>query len=405
MPSPLMDLGSPSPVTQFEDRDMNGVSAEDGNGDFDCSPLFAPFRINTVTLANRFVLPGMQRRWCAQGSPLPRLDAYYQRRVRGGVSLIITESLAVDHPSATQSPDFARLNRQTQADWTRCTETVRRAGGRIFFQLWHEGAVRQEGGSGPDAHHPTLSPSGLVDRSTANGRAATRQELADIKAGFVRSAELAQQAGADGVEIHACHGYLLDQFLWAATNRREDEYGGATIHSRVRFPAEVVAAVRQVCGREFPISFRFSQWKEIDYSARIVETPDELKTMLQLLTEAGVDVFHVSTRRFWKPEWPGSDLTLAGWSKTVSGAAVITVGSVGLSTDVMETFLGREADSITREALKKLLRGLERSEFDLVSVGRSLIGDPDWVNKIRERRYDEIRNFSHHDLRNPETKL
>jgi 2,4-dienoyl-CoA reductase-like NADH-dependent reductase (Old Yellow Enzyme family) len=364
----------------------------------DLSPLFAPIRIKGLTLASRFVMPGMQRQWCDNGLPLPRLAEYYRRRAEGGVGLIITESCAVDHPSATQVPFYARITDATVDAWAQCFKTVKEAGGRIFMQLWHEGAIRKEGGEGPYAQYPSLSPSGLVSPGKANGCAATAEDLAAIKDAFVRGAMAAQQAGADGVEIHACHGYLLDLFLWAATNRRSDGYGGDDIRDRVRFPAEIVEAVRKAVGPEFVISFRFSQWKEVDYDARVVPTPDDLKIMLAELRARGVDIFHASARRFWTPEWPGSDLGIAGWTKSLTDAPVIAVGSVGLDTDVMENFFGKEAQSTGEAGLRELLRRFNNREFDLISVGRGLIGDPDWVRKVAERRYSEIRLFTKKDV-------
>jgi len=146
------------------------------------------------------------------------------------------------------------------------------------------------------------------------------------------------------------------------------------------------------------ISFRFSQWKEVNYEARIAETPAELSIMLHELREAGVDMFHASARRFWVPEWPGSDLGIAGWTKTLTDAAVIAVGSVGLDIDVMTNFLGSEASSTGAAGLHKLQRRFENGEFDLVSVGRSLIGDPQWVQKVRQGKYGDIRMFTKKDL-------
>src|SRR5581483_2844976 len=134
--------------------------------------------------------------------------------------------------------------------------------------------------------YPTLSPSGLAHAKRANGRAATGQELIDIREGFVRSALLAKAAGVDGVEVHAAHGYLLDQFLWAETNRRTDGYGGDDIRQRVRFPAEIVAGVRKAIGPEAVIGLRFSQWKEVNYDAQVVETPQELELMLAAVRAA-----------------------------------------------------------------------------------------------------------------------
>src|SRR5690348_6371178 len=178
-------------------------------------------------------MPGMQRMWCDNGTPLPRLADYYRERVEGGVGLIITESCAVDHPSATQTPMFCRINNATQSAWERCFNAVNRAGGRMLMQLWHEGAARREGGPGL-----ILSPAGLVHAGKPNGRAATLADLESIRDAFVRGAIVAREIGAAGVEVHACHGYLLDQFLWGDTNRREDGYGGDDIRARVRFPAE-----------------------------------------------------------------------------------------------------------------------------------------------------------------------
>ena len=178
-----------------------------------------------------------------------------------------------------------------------------------------------------------------------NGLAASLGDLEAIQDAFVRGARAAQQIGANGVEVHACHGYLLERFLWAETNRRTDGYGGDDIRARVRFPKEIVTAIRAAVGQDFVISFRFSQWKEVNYEARIAPTPEDLRVMLSELRSAGVDLFHASARRFWIPEWPGSDWGIAGWTKSFTDAPVIGVGSVGLDTDVMENFFGKEAQA------------------------------------------------------------
>lgn len=364
----------------------------------DLTPLFTPFAIKSVTLPNRFVMPGMQRQWCDNGVPQPRMAEYYRERVEGGVGLIITESCAVDHPSSTQTPIFCRIDDGTMTSWERCFDAVNRVGGRMFLQLWHEGAVRKEGGDGPYSAFPTLSPSGLVHSGKPNGRAVSTEDIEAIRDAFVRGALAAQKIGAAGVEVHACHGYLLDQFLWADTNRRTDGYGGDDISARVRFPAEIVQAIRQAVGEAFPISFRFSQWKEVDYNARVVPTPADLGIMLKILRSAGVDVFHASARYFWVPEWPGSELGIAGWTKSMTDAPVIAVGSVGLDTDVMDNFFGKEAKSTGEAGLAELLRRFDNSEFDLISVGRSVIGDAAWVNKVRCGRLSEIRMFTRKDV-------
>ena len=364
----------------------------------DLSPLFTPYRLGRLDLPNRFVLPGMQRQWCEDGTPLPKLGEYYRRCVEGGVGLVITESCAVDHTSATQVPFFTRITERTADAWAAIVSEVKTAGGAILMQLWHEGAIRHEGGDGPYAAYPTLSPSGLAHGAKPNGRAATGDELEEIREAFVRSAVLARQVGVDGVEVHAAHGYLLDQFLWEETNRRADGYGGPDIRDRVRFPAEIVAAIRKALGAEVLISLRFSQWKEVNYDARVAQTPQELGVMLDALRQAGVDVFHASARRYWTPEWPGSDLGIAGWTKSLTQAPVIAVGSVGLDIDVMENFFGQEAKATGEQGLQDLMRRFGAGEFDLISVGRGHIGDQGWVTKVREGQFGDIRHFTRKDV-------
>jgi len=343
-------------------------------------------------------MPGMQRMWCDHGTPLPRLADYYRERVEGGVGLIITESCAVDHTSATQTPVFCRITDATLDAWARCFNAVNGAGGRMLMQLWHEGAIRKEGGDGPYAQYPTLSPSGLAHAGKPNGRAATLEEMEAIKAAFVKGALAARQIGACGVEVHACHGYLLDQFLWAETNRRTDGYGGDDMAARVRFPTEIVRAIRSAVGPEFIVSFRFSQWKEVNYKARVAATPQDLRVMLNAIRAAGADIIHASARYFWIPEWEGSDWGIAGWTKSMTDAPVIGVGSVGLDTDVMDNFFGKEANSTGEAGLSELLRRFNNREFDLISVGRGLIGDPHWVRKLRAGRFSEVRMFTKKDL-------
>jgi len=201
------------------------------------------------------------------------------------------------------------------------------------------------------------------------------------------------------MEIHGCHGFFLDEFLWSETNLRDDEYGGATLTERTRYPAELVAAVRAALGPDLILSFRFSQWKEADYGASIASGPDELRAFLAILSSAGVDVFHASTRKFDTPEWPGSDLGLAGWTRRLTDAPVIAVGSVGLTTDVMTSLVGgEEAKFAGAGSLRELGRRFHRGDFDLICIGRSLIADPSWVTKVREGRLNDIRHFSKADL-------
>jgi 2,4-dienoyl-CoA reductase-like NADH-dependent reductase (Old Yellow Enzyme family) len=159
---------------------------------------------------------------------------------------------------------------------------------------------------------------------------------------------------------------------------------------RTRFGAAIVRACREAVGPDFPIVLRFSQWKQQDYGAKLAQNPDELSVFLAPLVDAGVDVFHCSTRRFWLPEFEGSDLNLAGWTKRLTGKPTITVGSVGLDQEFLGAFGGQNSEV---RGLEELILRFDRGEFDLVAVGRALLQDPEWVEKVGAGRTAEIRAF------------
>lgn len=263
----------------------------------------------------------------------------------------------------------------------------------MLLQLWHQGAVNYGGDAESNPDFVALSPSGLSHPGETFGRAASEAELDSIKRAFIRGALDAAEVGADGVELHSAHGFLLDQFLWPGTNLRTDRYGGPAITDRATFLAEVAQAVRAATGPDFVISIRISQWKESDYDAKIAEEPGELRQLVSVLRSAGADIFHASTRRFWTPEWEGSDLGLAGWVKSFTDAPVIAVGSVGLDIDVMASLDGQEGKPTGASRIAELVRRFQRGDFDLVSVGRSQIGDPEWVAKVADHRIRDIRPF------------
>lgn len=358
--------------------------------------LFSPLSIGSLTLANRFVMPAMQRELAPDGIPSADMAKHYRARVEGGVGLVIGEATAVNHPAATHYWKYALLTPAAIEGWKPVIEAVKNAGGKIFLQLWHQGAVREEG-KGPNPLAPTISPSGLLGPGQPSGRAMTVSDMDEVTEAFVEGGRTVKALGADGIEIHCAHGYLLDQFLWDETNRRDDDYGGDHI-ARTRYPCEVIRAIRGEVGQTFPISARISQWKERDFSARIADTPQQLEDILKALKNAGIDIFHASTRRFWEAEFPGSSLGFAGWVKRLSGLPVITVGSVGLDSDIMASLGGTEARSTGNAGLADLARRFDNREFDLVAVGRAILGDPHWVRKVKEGRYDELRPFTRDDL-------
>jgi 2,4-dienoyl-CoA reductase-like NADH-dependent reductase (Old Yellow Enzyme family) len=169
--------------------------------------------------------------------------------------------------------------------------------------------------------------------------------------------------------------------------------GGSPLVKRSRFVVEILKTIRSVVVSGFPVILRLSQWKPKDFNARLAETPKALERWLGALVEAGADAFHLSQPKFWQPAFPEVDgkLNLAGWAKKLTGVTAITVGAVGLSGDVYESFKGKSARPAP---LERLLARLESGEFDLVAVGRTLLQDPAWLEKVRHGRFDQIADFS-----------
>ncbi|GAB7109246.1 NADH:flavin oxidoreductase [Streptomyces phaeofaciens JCM 4814] len=352
--------------------------------------LSRPVSINGLTVPNRIAMAPMTRMFSPGGVPGADVASYYARRAAAGVGLLVTEGTYVGHDSAGQSDRVPRFHGEEQlAGWAKVAQDVHAAGGTIVPQLWHIGMVRKQG-EPPFADAPAVGPSGIrVDGTEGTGKAMTQRDLDDVIGAFAEAAAAAERIGFDGVEIHGAHGYLVDQFLWSGTNRRSDAYGGDPV-ARTKFGAEIVAAVRETVSPEFPVIFRYSQWKQEAYDARLAETPEELEAILTPLAAAGVDAFHASTRRYWIPEFDDSELNLAGWTKKLTGKPAITVGSVGLDGDFIKAFVG-EGSPV--KGLDDLLDRLERDEFDLVAVGRALLQDPEWAAKVLAGRTDELKPY------------
>ncbi len=372
--------------------------------------LFSPFNLLNLELKNRIVMAPMTRSMSPNRIPTAEAAQYYAERAKGNVALIITEGTGINHPATHAYPDAPNLfGEEALTGWKGVVDAVHAEGGKIFPQLWHVGSVRQkkdhqnQGVDNPQhcchINHPETpgyGPSPIVHPFVENGevpKVFTENDIADIISAYAAAAKDAKQIGFDGVELHAAHGYLIDQFFWDATNQREDQYGGKTLVQRVQFAVEVIKAVKKEAGVDFPLSFRISQWKLGDYQAQMAKTPEELEHFLAPLVDAGVDIFHCSTRRFYEAEFPQSDLNLAGWVKKLSGKPTITVGSVGLDNDFINTYFG-ETTNPHNSNIDLLLEKLHNDEFDLVAVGRMLLANPDWPEKIASGKLDEIIPFS-----------
>ncbi len=352
--------------------------------------LFQPFHAGNLSVSNRIVMAPMTRSFSPGGVPGADVAQYYAVRAAGGVGLIITEGTTIDHPSASADPRIPNFHeKEALAGWAQVVSAVHGEGGKIMPQLWHMGSMRDPG-TGPHPDAPSVSASGLKHPAKQNAETLSEKEIAEIVEAFARSAYAARECGFDGVQIHGAHGYLIDQFFWEGTNLREDAFGGDLVQ-RTRFACDIVAAIRAAVGDDYPIILRYSQWKQQDFEHKMAPTPDQLKAFLDPLVAAGVDVFDCSTRRFWEPEFEGDPRNLAGWTKELSGQPTITVGSVGLDGEFVASFQGAGAGVAPIDGL---VERLEKGEFDLVGVGRALLVDPRWPNKIRNGELDALLPYS-----------
>ncbi len=363
----------------------------------DSKSLFKPFQLGSLSIPTRIVMAPMTRSFSPGGVPNAQVVEYYRKRAAAGVGLIITEGTTVNHCAANGYPHVPRFyGEDALSAWTDVVRVVHQAGGTIMPQLWHVGNVRRLG-TEPDASVPGYGPMQKDKDGEEIVHGMSQADIDAVIAAFAQGAKDAQAIGMDGVEIHGAHGYLIDQFFWEGSNQRTDNYGGS-MAKRGRFAVEIIQAVRAAVGPDFPIVLRFSQWKQQDYNARLAHTPDELNTFLQPLVDAGVDIFHCSTRRFWEPEFAGSELNLAGWTRQLTGKPTITVGSIGLDGSEFTSFLSNTDEIAQPASLEGLLTRFEAEEFDLVAVGRALLVDPEWAAKVRDGRQDEILPFSRNAL-------
>lgn len=359
--------------------------------------LFTPLQLRDVVVPNRIVMSPMTRGFSPGGAPGENVAAYYRRRAEGGTGLIVTEGVAVDHPAALGDAGLLEQDvpylagDASLAGWRNVVAQVHAAGGKIIPQLWHQGAMRKPG-SGPFPEVRSISPSGLwgplgrmtsidagsIPADSRIGEPMSEETIEDVIEAFVRCARNAIEVGFDGIALHGAHGYLLDNFLWEGTNQRDDRWGGDR-RRRSEFPAEIVRRIRREIGESLPIFFRFSQWKQQDFRATLADTPEELAEVLCPLAEAGVDVFDASVRYYNRAAFEGSPLNLAGWARKVTGKASMTVGGIGINQGMYDRDKPAEAVADFTPLLDRFAGG----EFDLVAVGRALIGDPAWAAKVR----------------------
>ncbi|HET9686825.1 MAG TPA: bifunctional salicylyl-CoA 5-hydroxylase/oxidoreductase [Pseudolabrys sp.] len=341
-------------------------------------PMFVPFRVRGIELANRVCVSPMAQYRAVNGTPNEWHFVHYAERAKGGAGLVFTEMTCVS-PEGRISPGCTGLySREHETAWKRIVDFVHaETNAKIAIQLGHSGAKgsTQLGWEESDAplkagNWPVLAPS-AVPWSPQNQmpREMSRGDMDRIRDEFVRSAEMAARIGFDWLELHYAHGYLMSSFITPLTNRRTDEYGGS-LENRMRFPLEVFRAVRKAWPDEKPISVRISahDWVGLDGIR-----PQDAVEIARILTEAGVDLIDVSagqTSTRARPiygrmfQTPFSDRI-----RNEAGVATLAVGNIYEPDHVNSILMAGRAD--------------------LVCLARPHLSDPYWtLHAAAELRYD-----------------
>ena len=331
--------------------------------------LFSQFRLGNAWLKNRIIMPAMDTSLCdGDGNPTQALCDYYERRARGGVGMIITEFTSVAAPAGMGGAIQLRINNpQAIPMFQQITDTVHSYGTKMLLQLHHAG--------NRSVAKPGIKMVGPVDILGKDVYGMTVEEIHELTELFVAGAKNAQQAKFDGVEIHAGHGYLLNQFLSPMSNTRTDEYGGST-ENRTRFLIEIIRAIRDACGPQFIISVRLAvkDWDpssdlQVEEGVKIAQLIDAEPINLINITAGIKYKWNGASETGEKPD--GNRLDLAKAVKPVVKNPVAIVGKIRT---------GEMCEQIVADGIA-----------DLVCIGRQMICDPDFTNKLRYGRENEIR--------------
>lgn len=262
-------------------------------------PMFVPFRLREMTVKNRIVVSPMAQYRAVNGCPTDWHLVHYGERAKGGAGLVITEMTCVS-PEGRISPGCTGMYAPAhEAAWKRIVDFVHaETDAKICCQLGHSGPKgstqlgwQEADAPLPEGNWPVMGPS-AVPWSERNQvpKEMDRADMDRVRAQFLAAAEMAERAGFDMLEIHCAHGYLLSAFITPLTNKRTDEYGG-TLENRMRFPLEVIRAVRAVWPAEKPLSVRISA---NDWVGEEGIQPQDAVQIARLLQQAGVDICDVS---------------------------------------------------------------------------------------------------------------
>ncbi|MBR9982138.1 MAG: NADH:flavin oxidoreductase [Desulfatitalea sp.] len=321
--------------------------------------LFEPLTINGMPLANRIVMPPMQLRL---GLGNRRARAFYLERAAGGAGAIIMCATAVDLFSSDAAWGRPGGVAQFIVRMQALNNEIRAAGARAGIQLWH-GNQWPAGNGGPVPGSVQVAPS-----ATEGRRPLTIAEIEAIVDKFGQAAATARMAGFDFVEVHGAHGYLVCQFFSGADNRRRDRYGG-NLDNRMRFGVKIVAAMRRATGNDFPIFYRLGAEEKRPGGITLPQS----RPFAAALEAAGVDAFDVSIGM------PGGRNPSPG-RKAGMGTYVPLAEAIKQAVTVPVMAVGRINTASVAEAV------LTEGRADLVGIGRQLIADPLWPQKVRDGR-------------------
>ncbi len=333
--------------------------------------LFSSVAIGALRLTNRVVFPPMATRFAQDECVTERLVQHYADRARGGAGLIIVEGTAVSADGQAWPSSLCIFDDRHVEGLARLAQTVHLAGSRVAIQLMHSGRQTSSDITGTTPVGP--SPLALSSEHETP-RQLSVEEIATIRDAFAAAAIRARRAGFDAVEMHGAHGYLLAQFASPYSNRREDEYGG-DLERRMRFPLEVARAVRDAVGTDFPLIYRMSAAEpEVEDGLRLTDA----QSLAVALEMQGVDAIHVSAGYRVPGDTPmpprkAPEGALLPYASAIKMAVRVPIIAVGKITSP------QFADSI-----------IASGRADLVSIGRGLTRDPDWVRKAAEGHPETI---------------
>lgn len=366
--------------------------------------LFDTVKLGNTTLDNRMGVAPMTRTSATpEGLATDQMVSYYTKFARGGFGVIITEGI---YPDGKYGQGYFNqpglINNEQMQAWKKVTDSVHQAGGKIFAQLMHAGALSQGNRFVTDTIGPSVvQPKGEQMKIYAGKglfplpKEATNEDISDVIKGFVNAAKHAKEAGFDGVEIHGANGYILDQFLTDYVNQRTDEYGGST-ENRVRLLVEAVKAVREAVGKDYTLGIRISQGKINDFHHKWAGKGKDAEIIFGQLGSSGIDYIHVTEYEAWQPAFPEGEGTSALDSAfDDQGATLAALAKRYGKVPVIAN--GNLHDPIQANEL------IEKGEADVITIGRGALANGDWVNKVKNG--ESLEEFDPEKVLSPDAKI